>query len=190
MNVKGDKQKVKKGGGYAFFYRTCTEDYKKKNPHESVVFAEFSKKCTEKWKGISQQQKYLFDEMAQKNHRTDREESPTKMDDAGKGKRKKKAKDPNAPKRYMSAFLCFCAEKKDSIRSQFPNITPMEIAKELSVKWEACDDLSHYEEMSRKDKERYEKEMAAYKLGQSTEAEGQPRKKLKIDPLDSLLSSN
>lgn len=50
---KNEKQKAKKGSGYAFFYRTCTEDYKKKNPHESVIFADFSKKCTEKWKVFS-----------------------------------------------------------------------------------------------------------------------------------------
>lgn len=107
---------------------------------------------------ISQEEKYLFDEMAQREHRSDREESPLKMEDgSGKTKRKKKTKDPNAPKRYMSAFLFFCSEKKDSIRSQFPNLNPVEIAKDLSTRWEACEDQSLYEEMSKKDKERYEK---------------------------------
>jgi len=39
-----------KMSAYAYFVQTCREELKKKNPNESVVFAEFSKKCGEKWK--------------------------------------------------------------------------------------------------------------------------------------------
>jgi len=39
-----------KMSAYAYFVQTCRDELKKKNPNETVVFAEFSKKCGEKWK--------------------------------------------------------------------------------------------------------------------------------------------
>lgn len=39
-----------KTSAYAFFVQTCREEHRKKNPEQSVNFAEFSKKCSERWK--------------------------------------------------------------------------------------------------------------------------------------------
>jgi len=47
---KKDGKPRGKMSAYAFFVQTCRDELKKKNPNESVVFAEFSKKCGEKWK--------------------------------------------------------------------------------------------------------------------------------------------
>jgi len=47
---KKDGKPRGKMSAYAYFVQTCRDELKKKNPNESVVFAEFSKKCGEKWK--------------------------------------------------------------------------------------------------------------------------------------------
>ena len=52
--VKDASKPRGKTTAYAFFVQTCREELKKKNPNESVVFAEFAKKCGEKWKVITE----------------------------------------------------------------------------------------------------------------------------------------
>lgn len=49
--MRKDVNKPKgKTSAYAFFVQTCREEHRKKNPEQSVNFAEFSKKCSERWK--------------------------------------------------------------------------------------------------------------------------------------------
>lgn len=55
--MRKDVNKPKgKTSAYAFFVQTCREEHRKKNPEQSVNFAEFSKKCSERWKvGVASQ---------------------------------------------------------------------------------------------------------------------------------------
>uniref|UniRef100_A0A3B4H6I3 HMG box domain-containing protein n=1 Tax=Pundamilia nyererei TaxID=303518 RepID=A0A3B4H6I3_9CICH len=53
-----------KTSAYAFFVQTCREEHRKKNPEQSVNFAEFSKKCSERWKALSPSDKKCFEDMA------------------------------------------------------------------------------------------------------------------------------
>lgn len=48
-----------KTSAYAFFVQTCREEHRKKNPEQSVNFAEFSKKCSERWKVRGRGCRYL-----------------------------------------------------------------------------------------------------------------------------------
>ncbi|ESN93406.1 hypothetical protein HELRODRAFT_157878 [Helobdella robusta] len=155
-----------KMSSYAFFVQTCREEHKKKHPGEQVVFAEFSKKCSEKWKAMSAKEKKKFEEMASRDKT--RFENETANSSGGKGARggKKKKKDPNAPKRNLSAFFFFCNEERSKVKSQHPSYTVGEVAKELGKKWEVCEDKSKYDAMAVKDKARYEKEIAAYRSGE------------------------
>lgn len=111
-----------KMSSYAFFVQTCREEHKKKHPDASVNFSEFSRKCSERWKvgnhscssldvvctpcahpessfqTMSVKEKGKFEDLAKQDKvRYDRE----MMDyvPAKGGKKKKKFKDPNAPKR-------------------------------------------------------------------------------------------
>lgn len=55
--MRKDVNKPKgKTSAYAFFVQTCREEHRKKNPEQSVNFAEFSKKCSERWKVSGQTQ--------------------------------------------------------------------------------------------------------------------------------------
>lgn len=51
MGKKDGKPRGKMSAN-AYFVQTCRDELKKKNPNETVVFAEFSKKCGEKWKVV------------------------------------------------------------------------------------------------------------------------------------------
>ncbi len=96
-----------------------------------------------------------------------------------KAERKPKAKkDPNAPKRAQSAYFLFSNEKRTEFRGKFPDLKITDISKKLSEAWKTMTDadkkvrnLSSYvrsnfiqpfNEKAVKDKERYEREKAAY----------------------------
>ena len=81
---------------------------------------------------------------------------------AGKVRKEKKVKDPNAPKRAWSAFFFFCDEHRNSIKSKHPDWRVGDIAKELGRMWEACKDKTKFESKAKADKARYERDMAAY----------------------------
>ena len=79
---------------------------------------------------------------------------------------KKKKKDPNAPKRALSAYNYFMKENRESIKSKMPADTKnTEVVAEIGKQWSALSDAKKkkYNKMAAKDQERYAKEMEQYK---------------------------
>ncbi|TNY24060.1 high mobility group box domain-containing protein [Rhodotorula diobovata] len=76
----------------------------------------------------------------------------------------KPKKDPNAPKRPLSAYMHFSQDMRSVVKEENPDVTFGEIGKLLGVKWKEAteNDKKPYEEKAKADKERYEKEKAAY----------------------------
>lgn len=79
------------------------------------------------------------------------------------GNRKKK-KDPNAPKRGMSAYLFFCSEHRADLAGKNPELKMTDIAKLLAQKWKETsdEDKKPFNEKAAADKARYQQEMEAY----------------------------
>ncbi|KAL8936495.1 MAG: hypothetical protein Q9216_004901 [Gyalolechia sp. 2 TL-2023] len=77
------------------------------------------------------------------------------------GKRKK---DPNAPKRGLSAYMFFANDNRDTVRAENPGITFGQVGKVLGEKWKALNSKQRepYETKAKADKERYESEKASY----------------------------
>jgi len=151
---------------YAYFVQTCREEHKKKHPNENVVFAEFSRKCADRWKTMSDKEKKRFHDMAEKDKkRYEGEMAGWKPPKGEKGKKRKRTKDPNAPKRALSAFFWFCNDERPKVKETMTDSTVGEVAKELGRRWNECtdDQKSKYEALAAKDKARYEKEINAYK---------------------------
>ncbi|EEQ32729.1 Non-histone chromosomal protein 6 [Microsporum canis] len=88
----------------------------------------------------------------------------------GRGVEKKK-KDPNAPKRGLSAYMIFANEQRAAVREENPNITFGQVGKVLGERWKALSDKQRvpYEEKAATDKQRYEDEKAAYNSRQEEE---------------------
>ena len=53
--------------------------------------------------------------------------------------RKKRTKDPNAPKRSMSAFFWYSQEERSKVRAANPKLGVGDIAKELGRRWGEAD---------------------------------------------------
>jgi len=77
----------------------------------------------------------------------------------------RKTKDPNAPKRAMSAFFFWMQENRDKLKK--PGMGVADVAKAAGAEWGKMTDKVKWEKKAEEDKKRYEKEIAAYKEGGS-----------------------
>ncbi|KJA22161.1 hypothetical protein HYPSUDRAFT_41316 [Hypholoma sublateritium FD-334 SS-4] len=86
-----------------------------------------------------------------------------------KGKPKK---DPNAPKRALSAYMFFSQDWRERIKTENPDAGFGEVGKLLGAKWKELDDAEKkpYIDQAARDKERADDEKAAY----DNKAKGSP----------------
>lgn len=81
---------------------------------------------------------------------------------------RRKKKDPDMPKRNMSAFMFYSKTKRPHIRAQQPTLRVGQLAQILSAQWKIMTptDKAPYDDMARKDKSRYEVQLKAYRKGE------------------------
>jgi hypothetical protein len=91
---------------------------------------------------------------------------------ASSGKAKKSKRDPNEPKRGMSAFMMFSNEHRNTIKTDNPEATFGEIGRKVGEAWKALNDKQKavYTKKAEEDKHRYESEFQTYTEGQTTVA--------------------
>ena len=87
-------------------------------------------------------------------------------DDNTKASKAKKKKDPNAPKRALSAYNYFLTENQQAIKAGMTgdDIKQTDVLKEVARQWKELSDKkkAKYVKLADKDKTRYAKEMEAY----------------------------
>ncbi|KAI8865972.1 putative high-mobility group non-histone chromosomal protein [Ramicandelaber brevisporus] len=76
----------------------------------------------------------------------------------------KKEKDPDQPKRPLSAFMLFTNEKRDQVKADHPDIKFTEVGKKLGEMWGKLSDAEKepYQNEYKKKKAVYDKEIEAY----------------------------
>lgn len=91
-------------------------------------------------------------------------------------KRAKTVKDPNAPKRWTSNYIFFCNERRKQLVSKFPEASATEITVKLGTAWKALSDAEKqkYTDISLKDKERYQRELAVYTAENESKTDAAP----------------
>eukprot|EP00532_Pseudo-nitzschia_australis_P017063 CAMPEP_0168248536 /NCGR_PEP_ID=MMETSP0141_2-20121125/1508_1 /TAXON_ID=44445 /ORGANISM="Pseudo-nitzschia australis, Strain 10249 10 AB" /LENGTH=158 /DNA_ID=CAMNT_0008184445 /DNA_START=557 /DNA_END=1034 /DNA_ORIENTATION=+ len=89
------------------------------------------------------------------------------MDDPTGGKRKKAKKDPNAPKRNMSAYFLFSVFVRPSVKEENPEAAFGDIARIISAQYKTLDakEREKWDNKAAADKERYQRQMEAYRAG-------------------------
>lgn len=77
---------------------------------------------------------------------------------------RKTKKDPNAPKRALSAYMFFSQDWRERIKTENPDAGFGEVGKLLGAKWKELDEdeKKPYIDQAAKDKERADEEKAAY----------------------------
>ncbi|KAI9815285.1 MAG: Non-histone chromosomal protein 6 [Pycnora praestabilis] len=99
-------------------------------------------------------------------------EKTTTRKTKARGTTEKKKKDPNAPKRGLSAYMFFANEQRDNVREENPGISFGQVGKVLGERWKALNEKQRqpYEAKAATDKKRYEDEKASYNAGDEEEA--------------------
>jgi high mobility group protein B1 len=79
-------------------------------------------------------------------------------------RKQKKVKDPNKPKRPMTAFFVFSGEFRDEVKAQNPGSKVGDVAKILGERWRAMSDAQKvpYQAKVEADRKRYDAEMAIF----------------------------
>jgi high mobility group protein B2 len=77
----------------------------------------------------------------------------------------KPIKDPNAPKKPLSAYFLFSQEERLKVKAEFPDYSITEVAKELGRRWAVIDPplKQSYEQRYQDSRRLYEQAMQAYK---------------------------
>jgi hypothetical protein len=107
------------------------------------------------------------------------------MDTFMKPKKNKKVKDPNAPKRALSAWIIFTTEQRPKFKADNPDKTPTELTTLMSQEWRNMtdEDKKKYTDLAVVDKERYMKEKEEYESNsessESSDSESEKPKKAK-----------
>ena len=103
--------------------------------------------------------------------------SPSRSKKSTKKGGSRKKKDPNAPKKALSAYMIFAQANRDKVKKENPDASFGELGKLLGKLWGKASksDKAKYEAKANKDKERYEKEMSKYKTAAAS------KKKKKAD---------
>ena len=81
------------------------------------------------------------------------------------GKGGKPMKDPNAPKKPLSAYFLFSQEERLKVKAEFPDYSITEVAKELGRRWAQIDPAikQSYEQRYQESRRQYEQALQAYK---------------------------
>lgn len=91
---------------------------------------------------------------------------------------KKAQKDPNAPKRPMSAYMMFVKTNRSRIVEENPGLKPPQVLSKAGEEWKelTSEDKVQYDAMNAKDKKRYAKEMEGYVPPKGMTAGGKRKK--------------
>ncbi|XP_012784253.1 high mobility group protein B4 [Ochotona princeps] len=133
---------------YIHFLLNYRNKCKEQQPNTYLGFKEFSRKCSEKWKSISKHEKAKYEALAKLDKARYQEEM---MNYVGKRKKRRK-RDPQAPRRPPSSFVLFCQDHYAQLKRENPNWSVVQVAKATGKMWAAASD---------KDKQPYE-DRAAY----------------------------
>jgi len=83
-----------------------------------------------------------------------------------KGKKRKKAqRDQTAPRQPLTGYVRFLNDRREKVRSENPNLPFPEITKLLAIEWSQlpASQKQHYLDAAEQDRERYMRELQAYK---------------------------
>jgi len=170
---------------YLLFQNANRERIRKENPAGGISFGQMSKRASQLWEGITPEEKEKWEkEAAEDKARYEREMAeytpPIGFDEKGrnvqaKKTKRKKRRDPAAPKRGLTAYVWFGHEERPKIQQEFPNISFQEVGRKLGERWRAmgAEEKAKYDVKAAIDKERYSRESEAYKQEQKRKVQGE-----------------
>merc|ERR1711935_816972 len=135
----------------AFFCYSQVERPNVKINHPEASFGDVARLLSKQYKALTQKEMKHY----------------VPMEDPTGGKRKKAKKDPNAPKRNMSAYFLFSVHIRPAVKEENPEAAFGDIARIISAQYKALkpDEREKWDAKAATDKVRYQQAMEAYRAG-------------------------
>ncbi|CAB9527435.1 FACT complex subunit SSRP1 [Seminavis robusta] len=171
-NSKDPNKPKGKMSSYMYYSKDHRARIQEENPE--ATFGEVAKLLGLAFKALSAEDRKKYDDMAKVDKQRHAEEmknyTPPEGSGEGKGATKAKGKgkgkkDPNEPKRPMTAFMLFSNANRQRVKEENPGISFGDIGRKMGELFKALspEERAKYDEKNAKDKERYKREMDAYK---------------------------
>ncbi|KAM7098714.1 high mobility group protein B4 [Molossus nigricans] len=146
---------------YIHFLLNYRNKFKEQQPHTFFGFKEFSRKCSEKWRSISKHEKSKYEALAKLDKARYQEEM---LHYVGK-KRRRRKRDPHAPRRPPSSFLLFCQDHYAELKRENPTWSVVQVAKASGKMWSAKPDAEKqlYEQRAALLRAKYHEELQVYR---------------------------
>lgn len=153
----------------AFFCYSQAQRPNVKITHPDASFGDVARILSAQYKALTEKEMKKFVKKAAQDKLRYQEQMKTyvPMDDPTGGKRKKAKKDPNAPKRNMSAYFLFSVFVRPSVKEENPEAAFGDIARIISAQYKTLDakEREKWDIKAVADKERYQRQMEAYRAG-------------------------
>jgi len=140
---------------------------KEENPEAS--FGEIARILARQFKELPEKEARKWGKKAEEDKMRYQEEMkhyvPAEDPTGGTGKKKKSKKDPNAPKRNMSAYFLYSIAARPVVKEENPDASFGDIARIISAKFKELtpEERAGWDEKAAADKVRYNREMGTYK---------------------------
>lgn len=167
---KKDPNRPKRAmSAYTFYMQQMHAIIRAKNPGMSMT--EVTRNVGQQWTAMADADKVSYVNMAQKDKaRHDAEmvnyvpPPPQLIEKGRKGGKLRFKKDPNAPKRPLTAYLIFTNEKRPALSANNSGLKLSEIAKKIGLMWGAMSDHDKlpYQNQQAVLKAKYDREKAQY----------------------------
>lgn len=170
--------------GYMRFVADIRGQLKEDNPGASIT--DIARLAGEKWRETDDSEKSKYKaayEKDKKKYDVLMKSYVPPKGTAGAGKKRKKDKDPNAPKKPLTAYFAWMNENRQRIKDENSGATIGEVAKIAGEEWRALDagTKSKFEKAYKAAMEDYKEEMANYSAGKGSASKGKKSKKV-VEP--------
>lgn len=173
VKKRGSKSKNKdpnrpKRNMRAFFIYSNAHRKRLREENPSLKFGEVARALSTEFKALGAKEKKKYEKLAEKDKERYQKEMSNYIppsDDSDEGtSRKKPKKDPNKPKRNLSAFFIYSNAVRENVRKANPELKFGDIARVISAQFKALtgDERAEYDEKAATDKVRYQNQMAKY----------------------------
>ncbi|EDQ85246.1 uncharacterized protein MONBRDRAFT_34324 [Monosiga brevicollis MX1] len=164
--AKKDPNKPKNAqSAYMFFSQKVRPQFSKDNPDKKMT--DVSKLIGAAWREMSDAAKKPYEEMARRDKQRYQHQMATYVPPPTRelGKRGKRRKDPDAPKKPLTAYFLYAADRRAALRAQNRNATVADIAKIIGAEWKDLSDAvkKPYQDRADRLKSQYQKEVELYK---------------------------
>jgi hypothetical protein len=158
--IKDENAPKRPKNAYMFYCEKMRESAKQENPNMNMI--EITKLIAVNWKKLSDQEKIQFQEKASLDKDRYEQENKSYIKPNEEQLVSDKKKKISGPKKPMSAYIHFCMEKRNEIKEQNPNMSTIEITRELGRLWKGdyLDEEARkkWTSMADQDKKRYKEE--------------------------------